>query len=855
MNGSNTILDLVSPLTGRVLPLKEAPDPAFASGVLGDGIAIDPTVGELRAPCDGIVLSPHASGHALTVKADCGAEILMHIGIETVMLNGYGFAVHVKEGTRVAAGQLLVSFDIRKIAKMVPSMISMIIIANSDKFRIAYSKAARETVLGERILSLDSVASDIAPTMQNDANEVAEISIPLKIASGLHARPAAVLANAAKNFPGSVSVTCGNVTVNAKSVVAIMSLDARFNDIITLRLEGPNAETEVDVFLNLLLSGLGDPIADQPAPVVESAAIAVRPAAPSTSHPFVPGDSAALTGRSAVGGIAAGKAVRFELKMPEFRKDGNSAEVELARLARAVADLTDRLEQSAGSGSSHAAIFSTHRELLNDPLLNETAEREISLGRSAEHAWNEACSTQIRMLRRMNNERMNERASDLQDLATLIVSILGGVELPSLHSLPKGAIVVAAEIMPSHLSGIGNGHIGALLMRDGGPTSHASIMAAGLGIPTIVALGPDADRIPDGAELIVDADVGAVTVYPSQAALGTASRQVEDLASRRALQRAQAGRDCRLRDGTRIEVFANLGDVGEAANVVQLGAEGCGLLRTEFLFQKRASAPSEEEQLADYQAITSGMAGKTVIIRTLDVGGDKPLPYLPLPREENPFLGLRGIRVGLAYTALLRTQLRAILRVTPYGATRIMVPMVASVSDMVAVRAMVEEEKASLGRTEPVEIGAMIETPAAAVISAQLSAVCDFFSIGTNDLTQYALAMDRGNPAVAAGVDALHPGVLGLVHLTTKGASANNRLVAVCGAAASDPGAALLLIGLGVRELSVAPAAIPEIKGTLSSVTLEECHSSAMQALNARNSEEVRSIAAKLLENSRESPL
>lgn len=854
MNGSNAILDLVSPLAGHVLSLKDVPDPAFASGVLGDGIAIDPTIGELRAPCDGVVLSPHASGHALTVKADCGAEVLMHIGIETVMLNGYGFVVHVKEGTRVAAGQLLVSFDIRKIAKKVPSMISMIIIANSDRFHIAYSKAAREIVFGERILALDSVVSDIAPLTRSDSNEVAEISIPLRIANGLHARPAAVLANAAKSFPGSVSATCGNVTINAKSVVAIMSLDARFNDIITLRLEGPYAEAEVDVFLDLLLSGLGDPVADQSAPVVESPAIAARPAAPSTSRPFVPGDSAALTGRSAVGGVAAGKAVRFELKMPEFRKNGKSPEVELARISQAVFALTDRLERSAGSDASHQAIFSAHRELLDDPLLHETAEREIRLGRSAEHAWNEACSTQIRMLGRMNNERMNERASDLHDIAIQIVSILGGVELPSLHSLPKGAIVVAAEIMPSHLSGIENGHIGALLMRDGGPTSHASIMAAGLGIPTIVALGPDADRIPEGAEIIVDADEGAITVYPSQAAKEIASRQIQALARRRASQRAQAGKDCRLRDGTRIEVFANLGDVGEVANAMQLGAEGCGLLRTEFLFQKRANAPSEDVQLADYQAIASGMPGKAVIIRTLDVGGDKPLPYLHLPREENPFLGLRGIRVGLAYPELLRTQLRAILRVKPYGATRIMVPMVASVSEMAAVRAMVEDEKALLGRSEPVEIGAMIETPAAAVISAQLSEVCDFFSIGTNDLTQYALAMDRGNPAVASGIDALHPGVLGLIHLTAKGGSANNRLVAVCGTAASDPGAALLLVGLGVRELSVAPAAIPEIKATLSSVTLEECHSSAMLALNARSSEEVRTIAAKLLAKTRISP-
>lgn len=856
MNGSNAILDLVSPLAGHVLPLKEVPDPVFASGVLGNGIAIDPVIGELRAPCDGVVVSPHASGHALTVRADCGAEILMHIGIETVMLGGYGFAVHVKEGTRVVAGQLLTSFDIPAVAKRVPSMISMIIIANSDKFQIAESEAAQEIAFGERILLLNSaVAGDIVPVVLNDLCEVAEISIPLKIANGLHARPAAVLANAAKNFPGSVSATCGTVTVNAKSVVAVMSLDARFNDIITLRLEGPNAEAAVDVFLDLLLSGLGDPVADKPASVVENMTIAARPTAPSTAQPFAPGDNAALTGRSAVGGVAVGKAVRFELKMPEIPRDGHSSEVELARLSSAISSLMARLDQSADSEPFHEAIRAAHRQLLDDPLLTETAGEEIRLGRSAEFAWNEACSVQISMLGRMNNERMNERASDLHDLRIQLVSILGGYELPTLRSLPKGAIVVATEIMPSHLSGIENDHVGALLMRDGGPTSHASIMAAGLGIPTIVALGPEADRIPHGAELIVDADKGTATIYPAPEALAIVTKQIQSLASRRALQRARAGEDCRLRDGTRIEVFANLGDVGEVVNAVRLGAEGCGLLRSEFLFQKRAQAPGEDEQLADYQAIASGMPGKAVVVRTLDVGGDKPLPYLLLPREENPFLGLRGIRVGLAYPELLRTQLRAILRVKPYGAARIMVPMVASVGEMLVVRAMVEEEMASLGRSEPIEIGAMIETPAAAVITAQLSEVCDFFSIGTNDLTQYALAMDRGNPAVASGVDSLHPGVLGLIHLTAQGASANNRLVAVCGAAASDPHAAALLVGLGVRELSVAPAAIPEIKTTLASLALEDCRSAAMQALTAGSGEEVRNIAAKLLGNTWNSPL
>ncbi|MEJ2459432.1 MAG: phosphoenolpyruvate--protein phosphotransferase, partial [Novosphingobium sp.] len=239
--------------------------------------------------------------------------------------------------------------------------------------------------------------------------------------------------------------------------------------------------------------------------------------------------------------------------------------------------------------------------------------------------------------------------------------------------------------------------------------------------------------------------------------------------------------------------------------------------------------------------------GRPLIIRTLDVGGDKPLAYLPLPREDNPFLGLRGIRVGLAKPDLLRSQLRAILRVKPYGVARILVPMIASVSEMEAVREIAEKEREALGRSEPIAIGAMIEVPAAAVAASQIAEVSDFFSVGTNDLTQYALAMDRGNPAVSTGVDALHPGVLGLIRLAAEGARTHDRLLAVCGGAASDPLAAPILVGLGVRELSVAPAAIPEIKATLAALSLAACEEVARKALAATGPEAVRRIAAELV--------
>ncbi|HEX6245715.1 MAG TPA: putative PEP-binding protein, partial [Polyangiales bacterium] len=275
---------------------------------------------------------------------------------------------------------------------------------------------------------------------------------------------------------------------------------------------------------------------------------------------------------------------------------------------------------------------------------------------------------------------------------------------------------------------------------------------------------------------------------------------------------------------------------------VAAGADGVGLLRSEFLFLERTTAPSESEQTTQYQTIATALAGRPLVIRTLDVGGDKPLAYLPLPREENPVLGLRGVRVSLRYPEMLRTQLRAILRVKPEGSCRVLVPMVTSAHELRAVRVMLEEERQALGVSTPVQLGAMIEVPVAAVLSERLAAEADFLSIGTNDLTQYGLAMDRGNPHVAAQLDGLHPGVLRLVAQTVEGARKHSRPVAVCGGIASDARAAPLLIGLGVTELSVAPSVIPSHKALIRTLSLSACAEVARKALELESGDEVRAL-------------
>ncbi len=356
--------------------------------------------------------------------------------------------------------------------------------------------------------------------------------------------------------------------------------------------------------------------------------------------------------------------------------------------------------------------------------------------------------------------------------------------------------------MPSQLVSLAAAKPAGICLARGGPTSHVAILCAGMGLPALVAMGDALDAVDDGTPLLLDAELGFVATSPSPADADAFTARLAKRDARRAAAQAAAKDACHSADGTRIEIFANIGTVEDAEIAAAQGAEGSGLVRSEFLFLDRDTAPSEDEQHAAYRGIADALAGKPVIVRLLDIGGDKPAAYIPIDAEENPALGLRGIRVALARPDLLETQLRAILRVEPVGQCKIMIPMIASVDELRQVRAVVDRLRGEMGIGTPVEVGVMVETPAAAMTADLLAAEADFLSIGTNDLTQYVLAMDRGNPAVAAGVDAMHPAVLRMIGETCRLATARGRWVGVCGGLASDPAALPILVGLGVTELS-----------------------------------------------------
>ncbi|PKP94335.1 MAG: phosphoenolpyruvate--protein phosphotransferase, partial [Alphaproteobacteria bacterium HGW-Alphaproteobacteria-16] len=349
---------------------------------------------------------------------------------------------------------------------------------------------------------------------------------------------------------------------------------------------------------------------------------------------------------------------------------------------------------------------------------------------------------------------------------------------------------------------------------------------------------------PDGTSVILDADAGWIDPAPAAATIDWCRTEMAERRSAHAIALAHSVAPARLADGTRLEVFANLASVGDAKLAVENGAEGCGLLRTEFIFAEASKAPDEQSQRQIYADIAAALDGRPMIVRTIDIGGDKPVEYLPFPHEANPALGQRGIRFALQMPDILRTQLRAILQGVPRAQLRIMLPMIVEVAEIQAVRAMLDAECASLGIAPGVELGIMVETPAAVLIADQLAAHADFLSIGSNDLAQYVLAMDRGNAALVSRVDAYHPAVLQAVALTGQAAVRHHRWLGLCGGLASDPKGAPLLVGLGCHELSAVPRAIPEIKQVLARWTHGECIRLAERALALESAEAVRNLLA-----------
>jgi phosphocarrier protein FPr len=834
-------IELRAPLDGVILPIEQVPDPVFAQKMVGDGLSIDPLNQLLTAPCPGTVTQLHRAGHAVTLTTAEGIEVMIHIGLDTVKLKGEGFTSKVAEGQVVAAGDALIAFDADFLATHAKSLLTQLVVTNPERLSALRLASGSVRANQDVVMTLELAAGAVTAD-EIKGQKVTSEAVLIPNATGLHARPAAVLANLTKKFKSKVLLQRGDDQANAKSLVSIMGLDVGHGDKVVLVAEGPDAAEAIAALIPELASGLGD---EGTRPATAPATTEIGPDSAPAPRPRSD-DPNLLIGVSASPGLAVGKVFRLRREEIQVEEEGGDPHKERRRLDDALDMAKVQLEalqaQLHGQADpAKAAIFAAHQELLEDPDMMDIAESAIAKGKSAAFAWQRAYTTHAERLAQLRNALLAGRANDLRDVGRRVLGIITGqpVEEPA---LPPETILIAEELTPSDTANLDRTRVLGFCTVGGGATSHVAIIARALDIPAMAGIEPRALDIEDGTPVILDGTRGTLRLDPDPQEIGRIKALKEKSAAKREADLAAADQPAVTGDGHRVEVVANIGGEEDARKAVEMGAEGVGLLRSEFLYLERSTAPTEDEQYQIYDGISAALDGRRMIIRTLDVGGDKPLPYMPLPREENPFLGVRGIRIALDRPEILRTQVRAILRVAKTRRLGIMFPMISTLDEIRSVKGVLDEERDKLGRRDSIEVGIMVEVPSTAVMAAQFAKEVDFFSIGTNDLTQYTLAMDRGHPALASKADGMNPAVLRLIAQTIEGAHANGKWVGVCGGIAGDLQAVPILVGLGVDELSVSVPSVPAVKAEVRRRTLEECKALAQQALAQDTAADVRAL-------------
>lgn len=652
--------------------------------------------------------------------------------------------------------------------------------------------------------------------------------------AGLHARPAAVFASKAKLFKSDIKIFMKGKGANAKSVVGIMGLSTKKGDQIHLEASGEDADQAIKDLTQLLIDRCGEAEEEAPAPQDGTKTV-----------PTQLETDTLLTGVAASPGIAIGRVFQYwitEFDVPEQSEDLQTEKEALSKALKTAHLQIEEIKKNL-TDAAKIDIMTAHQELLQDPDLLEEADTVLKNNKTAAFAWKKAFNAYSSHLEAQENTLLRERANDIRDIGRRVLSILMGKPTNSLV-IPEQSILIAEDLTPSDTIALDPKKVVGFCTRTGGATSHVAILARSLGIPALCGASKKVLSVKDNSLVIIDGTLGTLNIAPDEGQLQQARQKIERAIKRKAEDSAMAHIEARTSDQVRIEVAANIRNVQDAQEAIKRGAEGIGLLRTEFLFDERTTAPTEQEQSREYKAVAETLGKERIlVVRTLDVGGDKPLSYLPLPHEDNPFLGMRGIRIGLANPEILRVQLRAILSAAPFSRLHIMFPMIASLEELRMVKAILKEEQEKSGCAS-VKTGIMIEVPSAALLAEHFAQEVDFFSIGTNDLTQYTLAMDRGHPDLAKQADALHPGVLSLISMTCRGAQNYGKWVGVCGGLASEELAVPLLVGLGVTELSVSIPVIATIKALLSRWSLKECQELAQQVLTLGTTSEIRALLA-----------
>ncbi|BCU78254.1 phosphoenolpyruvate--protein phosphotransferase [Luteolibacter sp. LG18] len=687
----------------------------------------------------------------------------------------------------------------------------------------------------EEILAAIADPAEVPGAEASDDFEGSEAVIEFSNPRGFHLRPAGKFSRAVKAYGGKVTLVVKRREIEPDSPSRILALGIAAGDTIRLRVQG---EHETDTLSDL--AALLEEINNEPQEEPEDGA-----AVPAWAPQEQAGEGhAPLAGTMAAPGLAVAPVWRWvNVELAERKTAVGDTATELAALSTAIATARKQLLRLTEGNLNpvQRGLFEAHAALVEDDEMHRAAEALIREGDDSLVAWNVVVEERARRIEQMDDTHLAQRGIDLRDVGQRVRKILLGVDLDPLAAITDPVILVADDLEPSQAAQLKVEKIKGICLKKGSPNAHAAIVSRSLGIPMLVAVGSALDHLNATGPVILDASGGRLIPEPTAADLESARIAIQQVGVRRDQDRDHRFEPAILKDGHRVEVVANIGQTSEAHAVIDSGAEGVGLVRTEFLFLDRSHAPDEEEQYHALREMIEALQGLPMIVRTLDIGGDKPVSYLGLSDHDLSFLGLRGFRLSQARPDLAVTQLRAIFRAAEHGPVRLMFPMIATPNDFLRAREMTEKVRREVGGRK-VELGVMIEVPSAVTFAPELAELADFFSIGTNDLTQYTLAVDRTHPLLAKRADSLHPAVLRLIDATVEAAHEKGKWVGVCGGLAADPLGALILTGLGVDELSMPPALVPQIKALLRREELGHLSTLAAKALRQRDARAVRAL-------------
>ena len=692
------------------------------------------------------------------------------------------------------------------------------------------------------ILQALNAKAEAAPIQLEDYSVVAQTQVV--DVQGMHARPASLISEQAAKFSETdIRIRNDRNTATAKSMASLLSMGANKGDVLVISAQGPEAEQAVQVLANMISRGLDNE--------EEQANASYDPLTVLSALPDVQ-CRLTLKGSSASPGITMAPAFRLQAGKIKFEEHGQDPKAEAKLFSTALTEAAQQLDKLKANLQSRApneaAILHAQKQLLQDELVLTDSEKFIVNGKTAAWSFHQAIEKQVGSLKTVDNERLRARVADLIDVRdrvlALMVPAVSAVEYPQ-----TDFILMAKDLTPSQTAGLHGLKVRGICTELGGPNSHMAILARALGIPAVVGLGEGAlAEIEDGELIIVDPQASSIYVGPDEATQKNGVKWIAQWEQIRREENAQKHEAAKTLDGRHINVVCNIAKPEDAKLVLDDGGEGVGLLRTEFLFESSTTEPPIEKQCESLKAIIKELGSRQLVVRTLDIGGDKAVSWLHMPQEDNPFLGMRGIRLSFKYEDIFKRQLEAIYRTAIWqtettGSTglHIMFPMIGRMSEWRKARDIAESVRSQLNAPR-LPLGIMIEVPSAVMVAEHLAKEVDFFSIGSNDLTQYTLAIDRLHPDLCSEADSYHPALVKMVEMTVKAAQANGKWVGVCGNAASNPSLATLLVGLGVTELSVSPANVGAVKNIIRAVNYGKLQEKVNKALQLGSSEAVMAL-------------